>query len=652
MKDTVQLIPLPRVNYKILILFCILFSFSGRVTAKSPVAKTDFEKAYQLYTARNFREALNVFASEKEGSPRYASALVIKGFVFTDSISFDEGKKYFEKAELLLANTKDIKLKCKNYFGLGKGYFNTAGFQEAIVYFLKMDYEAEKAKLAPEQKSADYYLAMNYQRINQIPVAGKYAKKALTLAKSINDTGSVIRSFYVYATNFSFYYVKGDSTTSVYGDSMLAAVKEIEGYAQKNNPVQMGMVNDVYTKAYDMKRDPLNCKKYALASLNNYRETGDSNNIIACFIILGQAYLETKEYDSALYYSKIAEDLKKGHVGGLISEDQRAFYHSFYEIYKALGKKELALDYLEKWYQQDLLFNEERNLNLQQLRENFETQKADLRIESEKEKTEALYEQKRNFYFYVFGSTLLILTLLVYFLYYRFKNRKEKEQKNLQLLLQNAELTALKAQMNPHFIFNALNSIQHSIVTKNTEEASRFLSKFSKLIRNVLDNSSEQLVPLKTEIETISLYMEIESKRFDNSFRFKIELEENGFDSGTILVPPMLLQPFIENAIWHGLMPKEDEKKLIVSFSIQSEDNIICEISDNGVGRMQAGKASAGKKKTHESKGISNIMDRVRLLEMTHSIYVGIEITDQMDKEGQPSGTKVTVKITKTKNRI
>jgi len=203
--------------------------------------------------------------------------------------------------------------------------------------------------------------------------------------------------------------------------------------------------------------------------------------------------------------------------------------------------------------------------------------------------------------------------------------------------------------MNSHFIFNALNSIQHSIVTNNTEDAYRFLSKFSKLIRNVLDGSSEQIVPLKTEIENLSLYVEIESKRFDNSFSFEVVVLDNGFSTEAIFVPPMILQPFVENAIWHGLMPKDGAKKLIVKFSIENENLIVCEISDNGIGREKAKQIANEKRKSHKSKGISNILDRIKLLAITHSIQIDIDIVDEMDADGFPVGTKVLVKISKEK---
>lgn len=633
-------------NYKILILFCILFSFPGIIAAKTPVAKTDFEKAYQLYTARAFGEALNVFASEKEGSQRYACGLVIKGFVFTDSISFEKAKHYFEEAEKLLEHTEDIKVKCKNYFGLGKGYFNAAEFQRSIEYFLKMDYEAFNAKLIPEQKSANYYLAMDYQRLNKIAIADKYIRKAIAMAKELNDSASVIRCYYVYATNFTFY-ASDDSATRKYGDSMLLAIKDAEKYIQKNNLSTGGMINDLYTKAYEIKDDPFHCKKYALASLNNYLAAADSENIIGCYIILGQLFLEMKNYDSALYYSKLAEELKRGHAG-LMSQDQRIFYFNLYQIYKALGKTDLALSYLEKWYKEDRDLNEEKNIDLQKLREAFETQKTDQRIENEKERSRVLYEQKRNFYFYISAAFFSVLLLLAYLGYYRFKTKKEKEKQDLRLLAQNAELAALKAQMNPHFIFNALNSIQHSIVSNNTEDAYRFLSKFSKLIRNVLDSSSEQLVPLQTEIETLSLYVEIESKRFDNSFSFKIDLQKNGFSPDAILVPSMILQPFVENAIWHGLMPKEGEKHLEIRFTIESENMVVFEISDNGIGREKA-KEKKALRATHKSRGISNILDRVKLLEKVNNLKVEINISDEYDENNSATGTRVTVRTTNYK---
>lgn len=635
-------------NFKVLISVLALFAFAKAAKAQKTVAKTDFENAYHLYTTHSFKEALSIFENAEQGSQRYACGLVIKGFVFTDSISFEKAKHYFEKAEKLLENSKEVKVKCKNYFGLGKGYFNTAEFQRSIGYFLKMDYAAFKAKLIPEQKSANYYLAMNYQRLNKIAIASGYIKKAIAMAKEMNDSASVVRSYYVYATNFT-YYGSDDTATRVYGDSMLDAVKDAEKYVQKSNPSVTGMINDLYTKAYEMKDDPLHCKKYALASLTSYVTAADSENIIACYIILGQVYKELKNYDSALYFSKLAEKLKQGHVG-LMSQDQRVFYFNLYEIYKALGKPDQALLYLEKWYKDDRDLNEEKNINLQQLRENFETQKTNLQIENEKERTKALYEQKRNYYMYISAAFFFVFLLVIYLAYYRFKTRKAKKEQELRLLVQHAELTALKAQMNPHFIFNALNSIQHSIVSNNTEDAYRFLSKFSKLIRNVLDSSSEQLVPLKTEIETLSLYVEIESKRFDNSFSFRIGLADNGFSADEITVPSMILQPFVENAIWHGLMPQEGDKHLDILFSIHSQHLVVCEIRDNGIGREKA-KEIAAQRKRHTSRGIANILDRIKLLEMTNHLEVEINISDEADEKGMPSGTKIEVKILNKKHK-
>jgi len=258
-----------------------------------------------------------------------------------------------------------------------------------------------------------------------------------------------------------------------------------------------------------------------------------------------------------------------------------------------------------------------------------------------------LKKQRILIYSFIMGSILLLV--LIFFIYRNFKIKKEREKKDLELLVQNAELTALKAQMNPHFIFNALNSIQHSIVVNNTEDAYRFLAKFSKLIRNILDNSSQQLISLSTEIETLSLYVEVESKRFDNSFEHKVNINNtNELPLEKIMVPPMMLQPFIENAIWHGLMPKEGKKLLSITFNILSEDNVSCEITDNGIGREEAKKIAQTKNKTHKSKGIANIYDRIKLLERTHSYRTEISMTDN-NGENALSGTRVIVKFEKLK---
>ena len=178
-----------------------------------------------------------------------------------------------------------------------------------------------------------------------------------------------------------------------------------------------------------------------------------------------------------------------------------------------------------------------------------------------------------------------VVELLLFGLGLNYKMRKDSEEKiQLKQTAYDNQISALRAQMNPHFIFNSLSSIQHLITTGNKESAIKYLSKFSLLMRNLLESSIEAKIVLSEEISLLKKYLQLEALRFNNSFQFKISVADN-LDAEAIEVPALLVQPFVENAILHGLLNKPgDDKLLEVRFKKQDEF-VICEIEDNGIGR-------------------------------------------------------------------
>lgn len=226
---------------------------------------------------------------------------------------------------------------------------------------------------------------------------------------------------------------------------------------------------------------------------------------------------------------------------------------------------------------------------------------------------------------------------------------EEKERKLLEFnkVLAESKLTALRTQMNPHFVFNCLNSIQECIVFERYKEAQGYLQKFSRLMRLVLQNSDKNLVPLSQEIEMLNLYLELEKLRFTEKFTYEISYDENKIDTETIEIPPMLLQPFVENALWHGLLPKKDNRVLTLNFDLLNDDILICSIEDNGIGRQKSYllKKNQTRTKKHESKGIRITQDRLNLISLQHNQHARIEIIDKEDAEGNPTGTKVIIEL-------
>ncbi len=236
------------------------------------------------------------------------------------------------------------------------------------------------------------------------------------------------------------------------------------------------------------------------------------------------------------------------------------------------------------------------------------------------------------------------LTLIVVIIRKRLQILKESAIRSAEVSRRIAEmeLKALKAQMNPHFIFNCIASIQHFIWKNNPEEADRYLSKFSKLIRNVLINSTHEYITLEMEMQTLGLYIELERLRFSSKFEYKFILEE-GIDAGSIQVPPLIIQPYVENAIWHGLMHLEDKQGELVIRVAKSNGFLKCTIDDNGIGRKKSMEIKGAKK--HRSVGLSITKERLEHLNALYQSNLSVQLKDKYDDKGTGAGTTVEIFI-------
>ena len=232
----------------------------------------------------------------------------------------------------------------------------------------------------------------------------------------------------------------------------------------------------------------------------------------------------------------------------------------------------------------------------------------------------------------------IILFCIISFFTLRFwKNKIQKKEHN-KALLTEFKMTALRSQMNPHFIFNAIGSIQHYILKNEIKQSYNYLSKFSMLIRNILNNSKEEYISLSQEINTLRLYIELEQIRFTNPFKFVIEVDEKlDMDMD---IPTMLIQPYVENSIWHGLMPKESDAILELFFK-KEEDALFVVIRDNGIGR----KIKDPSQKTHISKGMSITEQRIQTLQATNQKKFVAIVVDLKDENNNSAGTEVQITI-------
>jgi sensor histidine kinase YesM len=251
-------------------------------------------------------------------------------------------------------------------------------------------------------------------------------------------------------------------------------------------------------------------------------------------------------------------------------------------------------------------------------------------LEKEKELKDQLIRKKNVFNYSLIG-VLILLTGLIIFI---FRTLKKVQIKNKKIALQS-----LRREMNPHFIFNSLNSVNHFIATNNELEANQYLTKFSKLMRGVMENSTEDFIPLQQELDLLQNYLALEKTRFADKFDYEIRVDES-LNMQSLKIPGMLVQPFLENAVWHGLRYRSEKGFLKLSFE-KEDQHLKITIEDNGIGIEESKKQKTEHQKAREGRGMKNTLERIQLL---NDLYKKDITCSVKDKENS-SGVLVTLKI-------
>lgn len=259
-----------------------------------------------------------------------------------------------------------------------------------------------------------------------------------------------------------------------------------------------------------------------------------------------------------------------------------------------------------------------------------------------KDNSERVSDFVNEFFFNLF-PVLLTLSgwLLIYFLFHYVKGVKKEEELKMHYKLEMIELEAkaLRAQMNPHFIFNCMNSIKALIQNDEKKRSIDYLTTFSKLIRTVFQNSDKRRISLYDEIETCRLYIQLETMRLNGNLKYNFNIDPN-IDLKSLMVPALIIQPFIENAIWHGIVPKE---RGAININIkQNNDAIVCEVDDDGIGRELSKLNKPATQVIHESKGVHLSQARLNIEKILNETNASIEIIDKYEND-KANGTRVVI---------
>lgn len=250
---------------------------------------------------------------------------------------------------------------------------------------------------------------------------------------------------------------------------------------------------------------------------------------------------------------------------------------------------------------------------------------------------------KTTIFYLMLGALGAAMVLGVYRYRVNEIRKEESLQAEFEKQIANVEMSALRAQMNPHFIFNCLNSIDRYIIKNDTKKASEYLNNFGRLIRLILQNSRSNYVNLKDELEALELYMKLEQMRFRNSFDYEIHVQHD-INPENYEIPPMLIQPYVENAIWHGLNHKKEKGKVMVSICIHN-DIVICTVEDNGIGRAASKAMMNNKEIKRQSMGMNITSERMAIINKLYDTYNHVDIIDLYNDQGNPLGTRVILNI-------
>ncbi len=327
------------------------------------------------------------------------------------------------------------------------------------------------------------------------------------------------------------------------------------------------------------------------------------------------------------------------HMKEMMWIEGKRMYSKLYQISKLKNRTEQALKYHIAYFNaSDTLNRLQRTRETMELQTKYETESKEEQIESLSQENafqELKLKQSRLFLFGLSGLVILVVILAIVLI-------RQNKLRNLQqnLLLQQK---LFRSQMNPHFIFNSLASIQHFIIKQDSKKASIYLSRFSELVRSILESSTREYIAFEKELSTIENYLELQRVRFPDKFDYSIQVDEK-IDAEGVLIPPMLAQPFIENSIEHGIKHKKSKGNIFIRFTLKN-NMIVFKVEDDGVGREKAKEILYKYNKEHKSLATAITRERIQVLNKKHKKKITFHILDLKNAENEPSGTLVKIEI-------
>jgi two-component system LytT family sensor kinase len=531
---------------------------------------------------------------------------------------------------------------------LADAFMKNKNYQESITEYSNL----LKNKLSNYQNVQVYEgLGDTYKAINDASRSVFNYQKGLDMANKHKITPKITNL----NSKIGDVYAQGGAVedATVYYDNSLSLSKK-EG--KKRAVEEKNKVADFYNQNQDFEKE-IRLREETLTEIESLSDDDLEEDINSPLTPQRQNYKIANAFVGQEKYEQAIPYLQKSIIEADKKEDlivQKDATRKLSELYRDIGQFGKAAETYESYAKvvDELYLKKDQELS-QAARFSKEITLKQNRIaslENDRKLNESRYElavenkdltQKNNkVQRWIIGSLILIALLLLYSAYIQYKGIKQQKSANNQLALKS-----LRTQMNPHFIFNALNSVNSFIASNDERAANKYLSEFSQLMRAVLENSDEDFISLEKEIKLLELYVKLEHFRFKDKFDYVLNVSED-LRLSEFVIPPMLIQPYIENAVWHGLRYKEAKGSLEINFNQLDSETIKISIIDNGIGRKKSMEFKTDNQKKQNSKGMGNIEKRILILNEMYKGKVDV-IVENVFENGE--GTRVTLILKKDK---
>jgi len=594
--------------------------------------------------AYNYIETALELIIQKGDKENEIRAYTILGDINYFSEQYDLSTENYIKAISLAEKISKNQLSYNSRKNLGVAFKANNDFDKAIFYFNSFLTHTAKNLSNNDIVFTKLHLAETYELKGEQSLAEQTYKEALSIEQSRSNREGII-FIQDRLANINLQQNNAEGAMQLYA----ASEKLAEDASDKKSLSNTLRSKSKALKSQNKPEEELDARKQSLEVNKELNDVEAQNEDL---LEIGKIYVEQKQEDKAI--PVLQQSIGFSEQTQNISQKKEALYtlskaYERSDVNKALStyKEYLTInDSINRTRERELLSRLELATSLNRKQQRIDLLEKDkelndktieLLLQEQTMQEEFIKNQKRKIYFLII--ILFILGISTIFI---LRSAKQKRLAN-QLLA----LKSLRSQMNPHFIFNALNSVNSYIAKKDELSANRYLSDFAFLMRTVMENSKHDFIPLTDEIKIIEMYLKLEHERFKEKFDYQFVVDEN-INTESFQIPPMLIQPYIENAVWHGLRYKEEKGFLSVELKpIDKHLQII--IMDNGIGRKMSKELKTKNQQQNHSTGIKNIESRLKIINEVHRLGIQIDVSD-LNLEDH-TGTIVSILVPMQKNR-